>query len=47
LFVGEGVVGCWVVLCCRRERSNTRANEARVEHLGCCLFNSLLGGDFL
>jgi len=24
-----------------------RANEARVEHLGCCLFNSLLGGDFL
>jgi len=23
------------------------ANEARVEHLGCCLFNSLLGGDFL
>jgi len=24
-----------------------RANAARVEQLGCCLFNSLLGGDFL
>jgi len=24
-----------------------RAHEAWVEHLGCCLFNSLLGGDFL
>jgi len=23
------------------------ANETRVEHLSCCLFNSLLGGDFL